>query len=185
MLATLVVASVNLFTGILFRLLPMVGAMNYLLVPLVGPEIAMKDANIDRVLPLHLLWSGNPYVQVLITVFVILCSYAELALFPLFLRAAAQSVKSEKLEQTTLAFIQLAISQIFMQLAYQLLAMAGTSDVMINYILPAVYWLAFGFFIWQLVWYVLLLLQARTVIDTALRRQQREMRREAEAEAAS
>jgi hypothetical protein len=182
-LATLIVASVNLLTGILFRLLPMVGAMNFLLVPLVGPEIAMKDSNIDRILPLHLLWSGNPYLQVLITVFVILCSFAELALFPLFMRAIAQTVKSDKLEQKTLSFIQLAVSQIFMQLAYQLLAMAGTSDVMIAYILPAVYWLAFGFFIWQLVWYVLLLLEARTVIQTALRRQERELRRDAEAEA--
>jgi hypothetical protein len=177
--ATLVVTSINVFTGVLFRLLPLAGAINYLLVPLVGPEIAMHNANIGRIIPLHLLWSGNPYVQVLISVFVILLCYAELALYPMFLRATAKTMKSEKLEQTTLALIELALSQLFMQVAYQLLAMAGTSDVMVQWILRAVYCLALGFFVWQLVWYILILLQTRNVIQTMLRRQERELRREA------
>jgi hypothetical protein len=72
-----------------------------------------------------------------------------------------------------------------MQVAYQMMAMAGTSDVMVQWILRVVYCLALGFFIWQLTWYVLILFEARNVIQTALRRQARELRREAEAEAAA
>jgi hypothetical protein len=171
LVTTLIVAAVNLITGLVFKLLPLTGAMNFALVPLLGPEIAMAYANEERGTPLHLLWSGAPYLQVLLTTFIIFLSYAELVLFPAFLRAVALFVKSDKLQENAISLIKLALSQVFMQVAYQLLAMTGTSDVLL-WILKIMYCLAVGFFIGQLAWYVFVLFQSRVLIQETLEQQE-------------
>ncbi len=169
-LATLVLAAVNVVTTLVFWVLPAVGAMNFTLVPLVGAELPMLDANQERLVPLQLLWSGAPYLQVELTVFVLILTFGELVLFPLYLRAAALALKSELLDEAALTLVQLALAQLFMQVAYQLLAMTGTTDVL-GWIIKSVYVIALGFYIGQLAWFAVVLVRGRTVIAKALKRQ--------------
>jgi hypothetical protein len=173
-LTTLVVAGVNVLLGVVFRILPALGVMPFVLMPLLGPEVAMTDANIDRMVPLQLGWTTVPYVHVLLTVFIVIATYAELVLFPLFLRAVAQSLRSlmlehrsVALEENALSLTKLALSQVFMQVSYQLLAMTGTSDVL-GWVLRVVYCIGLAFFVGQLAWYAVLLLRIRAFIEDAL-----------------
>jgi hypothetical protein len=173
-LTTLIVSAVNVLMGVAFRLLPALGAIPFTLLPLLGPEMAMTQANTDRSMPLQLAWTSLPYLQVLLTVFIVIAFYSELFLFPLFLRAVAQSLRSlalehrsVALEESALGLTKLALSQVFIQVAYQLAAMTGTSDVL-GYVLRAVYSGALAFFAFQLVWYIMLLLQMRSFIQVAL-----------------
>jgi hypothetical protein len=166
-MAGLVVASFNVLTTVVFKLLPQLGAMKFTLVPLLGPELAMLSANEERTMPLQLFWGEVPYLQVIVSLLLISASYLELVLFPLYLRAAAKWLKSERLENSALALVELALGQVFIQMAYQMIGMTGTSDVL-GWVLRSVYGIGLGFFILQLTWYILLCLGSRTVVQTAL-----------------
>jgi hypothetical protein len=168
-LTALIVAGVNLVVGVVFRFLPVVGAMKFVLLPLFGGELAMSEANFGRQSsgPIHLLWCGIPYLQVLLTMFVLVLNFGELIIFPLFLRAVAKQLKAEQLERSSLSLVQLGLAQVFAQVAYQVMAMTGSSWVL-GIVLKVFYILGLCFFVWQLTWYILILIYSRTVIQEAL-----------------
>jgi hypothetical protein len=167
-ITALAAAALNLILVFIFKLLPLFGAMKLVLVPLFGGELAMSQGNLDRVSgPIHLLWTGHPYIDVLLTIILLTLSYGELIIFPLFLRAIALQLKNEDLERSALALVRLGLAQIFAQLTYQIMAMTGTSDVL-SVVLKVFYCLALAFFVWQLTWYILILIRSRAVIQEAL-----------------
>jgi hypothetical protein len=166
-ISALVLAGVNLVVALIFRFLPVVGAMKFMLLPLFGGEMGMSASNVDRSLPLHLFWTDNQYIQVLLTIFVLVLGLGELVLFPLFLRAIALQMKAEDLENSCLSLVQLSLAQVFIQVSYQVMAMTGTTDVL-RIVLMFLYYLGLSFFIWQLVWYIIILFRARQVIQDAL-----------------
>jgi hypothetical protein len=171
-IATLSVVFVSLIVGMVFKLLPLTGAMKFTLVPLLGAELPLLDAETDRLIPLQLLWGGgSPYAQVLLTLLVILVTNAGLVLFPLFLRAVGQWVKSDPVEDSAVNLARLTLAVVFAQVAYQLLAMTGTSEVL-QIALKVIYGIGLGFFAGQVAWYIVLLLRSRSAIETALERQE-------------
>jgi hypothetical protein len=166
-LTGLVLAGVNLIITVVFKLLAQLGAMKYVLVPLLGAELPMLDANADRLDPLHIIWADVPYLQVLLTVFILALNLGQLAFFPLFLRAVSFFVKSERLERTARALVEMALGVVFIYVAYQMLAIAGASDVL-GWALRAVYLLGLGFLLGQLIWFIVVCLKSRTIIQEAL-----------------
>jgi hypothetical protein len=164
---TIVIAAVNIVTAVVFKLLPLFGAMSFILVPLLFGEVAMASANEERLMPMHLFWGGSPYLQVLLTAFIVLVSYLELVLFPVMLRSMAKLVKSEPMEENATSLIKLGLGQVFMQVAYQLLAMTGSSDVLL-WILRVTYCLAAGFYVGQLAWFIVVMFKCRGAIQQAL-----------------
>jgi hypothetical protein len=173
-LATLIVAAVNLIAAVIFQLLPGLGVMKWSLVPLVGRELPLLSANEERIFPLHMLWGPPPYLQILLSVFILAVSYGELIMFPLFLRAVGKSLKSERLEESALTLTRLGLSQIFVQVAYQMMAMTGSSDVL-GWVLRTVYAVGLGFFIGQLTYYIIVLVKSRALIQTVLDQEEKRL----------
>src|SRR5262249_17493493 len=69
-LTCLFVACLNLILNVVFRLLPIMGAMSWALVPLIGPELPITNANLDRTEPLHLFWCSYPFWELLLMYFI-------------------------------------------------------------------------------------------------------------------
>jgi hypothetical protein len=166
-IALLSIGVVNLILAAVFRLLPLVGAMGYAMPPLVGAEVPMLDANMQRTDPLHVFWSGAPVVEVLMAILIQLLGYADLILFPVFLRGVTISLKGERLDETCMSLVMLALGQVFIQIAFPLLAVTGTSEVLL-WVLRVVYVLGMCFFLGQLIWYLFILLQGRKLIASRL-----------------
>lgn len=165
--ALLGVCLVNLLLSLLFKLLPFAGAMNYAMVPLVGPELAMLDANVERLVPLHAAWAYAPFWETFLTFLLLLVFFAEPVLFCLFLRAAGQSWKDEGVEQQSLRLLQVVFGQLFILVAYYVLSLSGTSEVVVT-VLRIVYFLWVCFLLGFIIFYAKALLQTRGVLDKYL-----------------
>jgi len=166
-IAALSLAGLNLVLQLVFKLLPLAGAMDYTMIPLVAPEITMTVANIERLLPLHVSWSDSPFWEMFVALLIQMLYFAEPVLFCLFLRAAALSIKDEKLQALANGLIVLALGTAFAILAYYLLSVTGTSEVM-GWVMRSVYALWVGFFLGQLIWYAVILHRGRQTIAAKL-----------------
>jgi len=167
LIACLSLGGLNLLLQLVFKLLPLTGAMDYTMVPLVAPEIAMTYANVERLLPLHVSWSDAPFWEIFVALLVQMLFFAEPVVFCLFLRAMALSIRDEKLQAMANAMIVLALGTAFALLAYYLLSITGTTEV-VGWVLRAVYTLWASFFLGQLIWYALLLRRSREIISAKL-----------------
>lgn len=166
-LTALCLAGVNLILQLVFKLLPLTGSMDYIMIPLVTPEITMTMANVGRQLPLHVYWSDAPFWEILVALVIQMFYYAEPIIFCLFLRGAALSIRDETLQGKSNAMIVMALGTAFALVAYYLLAATGTSDVA-GWVMRAIYGLWFAFLLGQLLWYTRILFQARAIIAAKL-----------------
>src|SRR5262249_50178854 len=84
-----------------------------------------------------------------------------------FLRAIALSMKNDDLETTSRGMIKLALSQVFLQLVYLMVANTGTSDVLVG-VLRTLYIMAQCFMLWQLIWFIVVSTRVPALIDKEL-----------------
>jgi hypothetical protein len=152
LVACLSVATLNLILQVVFKLLPLFGAWGYTMIPLLAPEVAMTMANVNRQLPIAVYWSDAPFWEFLAALVVQMLYCAEPVLFCLFLRAVALQIRDERLQALANALILMALGTAFALLAYYLLSVTGTSDVL-GWVLRVVYGLWAAFFLAQLIWY--------------------------------
>ena len=117
---------------LIFKILPLTGAMRYTMVPFVLPEIPLSPSNVERMIPLHVLWCGAPLWEVLASILFTAMYWAEPILFCVFMRSVALSIQDEWLQERTLSLMQLAFGQVFMVIAYNLLSITGTSPVLVG-----------------------------------------------------
>ncbi len=160
-LALLILGSTNLFITLLMKMLPISGAMDLVIVPLLGPDITMNEAGTERLVPFHAFWSGSPYWEMLAAIIIQAAFYAEPILFCVFLRAVALSLKDDEvLEPRALTLLRLGFGQFFILLSFYLLSMAGTSEVM-RLVLIVFYLLWHGFLLGFIIYFALSMLKAR------------------------
>jgi hypothetical protein len=150
------------------KLLPVAGAYQYTMIPLIAPETALLRTNIDRVIPIHLFWSEAPFWESLLSILLHLATFGELVLFCIFLRAAALNLKDEPLQRSAEPLIKLGLAIGFILVSFHLLINTGTTEVLIN-ILWGVYWFAVAFYLWFLIWYLRSLYFARARIAKIIR----------------
>jgi hypothetical protein len=166
-LTALCLAGVNLILQLVFKLLPVTGSMDYIMIPLVTPEIAMTVANVERLLPLPVYWSEAPFWEFFAALLIQVLYYAEPVIFCLFLRSAALSIRDETMQARANALILMALGTAFALVAYYLLSATGTSEV-VGWVLRAVYLLWTAFLLGQLLWYTRVLYQSRETIAAKL-----------------
>jgi hypothetical protein len=75
----------------------------------------------------------------------------------------AKGLKSYELEERALTAMKLAFSQIYVQIAWMLLALCGTSEVLLI-VLRFIYMIGMGFFIGQMIYTILMLFSVRSVV---------------------
>ena len=58
LLVSMGLAVFGFFIMFIFKLLPVLGVIGYVMIPFVTPEIAMTEYNMDRTVPINVMWSG-------------------------------------------------------------------------------------------------------------------------------
>jgi hypothetical protein len=160
---------VNILLVLMFKLLPIVGAISYVLVPVYVMELPMLSANFVRIEPLHSLWMHIPMLEMIFSIVVMLLAGFEPILCCAFLRAVAVSLRNEILEKKAIGLMRLGTGSLFFFLSYQLCSMAGTSTVLVG-LLRVLYFLGSGFWLGFLFWFIIVLFQCRNVIAEELTR---------------
>lgn len=170
-IALLALGGVNLLVSLILKLLPLVGAMGFAQLPLVVPELPLASANVDRIFPLHAFWSWSPFWAYLFSVLFTLAVYAELALIVVYFWTVGIALTEEVMPEQGAAIMQLAVGQVFMLLAFHLLSLAGTTDVLIGVLwIMNILWR--GFFLGLLIWFSVILLQGRKRVENMLEKKE-------------
>jgi len=160
-------ALVNAMILIFFRLLPLFGAIRYTLLPFAMPEVAMLEMNAERGESLVAFWSKSPLMEVYLAILLTILNYLEPALIASFLHSVGKGVKSEELEGNALKAMKLGFSQVFIQVAWLMAAVCGTSVVLL-WTLRFVYTVGAGFFIYQLFFTIMTLIGVKPVVEDQL-----------------
>jgi hypothetical protein len=159
----LALALANLLFGIIFKLLPLLGVYEYTILPAVVPEIELNSMNASRMESVYTFWLRWPILEMYWALLMTILFYLEPAMVAVFLRAVAKGLRSDVLEEKAMAAMQFAFSQIFVQMAWMLLALCGTSEVLLI-VMRIIYMIGMGFFIGQMIYTVLVLLSVRSVV---------------------
>jgi hypothetical protein len=166
--ALTVLGVVNLILLVVFRLLPLTGALSYVLVPVYAMELPMLTANFVRLEPLHVLWMNLPMLEVFAGVLVMCLAAFEAILGAAFVRAVGTFLRDEDTANKGFGLLKLGTGTLFIFVSYQMASLAGTSAVLVG-VLRVLYWLGTCFLLGFLAWYVTVLFQTRTMIDKKLR----------------
>ncbi|HZZ81951.1 MAG TPA: hypothetical protein VFE62_25860 [Gemmataceae bacterium] len=163
LIAAMVLAFFNLVVVFTFKLLPAIGAHNYVMISYVTPEIPMTEYNMERIVPIHVLWSGAPFWENFVTIMMRLMQYFEPALFCVFVWSAGLVIKDKTVENGGHGRAQLCLGAMFVLICYHLLSLCGASPVLVL-LLRVVYGLWFFFSAVFILQYIMLLMKARAVL---------------------
>ncbi|MBM4068244.1 MAG: hypothetical protein FJ271_04785 [Planctomycetes bacterium] len=153
----LIFSIINLLVTLLLKLLPAAGAMGYVMVPLVAPEICFSVASLERTLPLHVFWSAAPFWEFFGAIIFQAVFYGEPILFCVFLRSTALALKDDQwLEPRAQSLLRMGFGQFFMLLSFYMLSITGTTDV-VGWTLLIVYLVWRSFLIGYIINYALVL----------------------------
>jgi hypothetical protein len=148
--ALLALGAVNFFVILIFKLLPALGIINYVLVPYAVPEVSMVDANIDRDPTLWVFWSGAPFWEMILNVVLLCLFYAQPVLMGVFVWSIGMALRENPVIEKGQGLVVLAFGIAFVLLSFHLLSMTGTSGVALG-ILRVIYGVWTGFTILLLV----------------------------------
>lgn len=158
---------VNLVLLFMFKLLPATGAIGYIMLPFVLPELAMVPMNIERLQPLHMFWSPAPFWETFAALLFAALIHGEVILFCIFLRAVATALKEDYLQEKSLGLIKLSFGVLFIYFTYQVISITGTSNVLLG-LLRIMYILYLGFYIGFVINLAIVLMTARKKIEDLL-----------------
>ncbi|GEM_PF-5772481 len=137
-------SGVNILLNIFFRFLPLIGVLGYVLVPFYAPEIVIAEINTERSQPIHVAWCGLPTLEIIIALIVQTSLLLEPILIGVFLWTVGQLLRDEPLEARGMGLIKMGFGVMFLILAYQTYACAGTSSVLVK-VERVIYTLWFAF----------------------------------------
>jgi hypothetical protein len=163
----LALAAGNAFFGLIFKLAPLLRAYEYTILPAVVPEIEMISMNAGRLESIYTLWLHWPILEISWALLLTLMFYLEPAMIGVFLRACGKALKSDELEARAMTIMNLGFSQLYIQVAWVMLAMCGTSEVLLT-VLRVVYTIGMGFFIGQLIYTIFALFTVRGIVYVQL-----------------
>lgn len=149
-----------------FKILPVLGVHRYVLIPFVIPEIVMTEYNMERTVPIHLMWAGAGWgalFEQLLNLFLRFLQYMEPAMGCIFLWSAGVTVKDDDLAERGKGLTQMCLGTAFVLLCFHMLSLCGASPVLVI-VLRVVYGLWFGFVIMFTASYAMGLLKFRSVL---------------------
>ncbi|HYV37121.1 MAG TPA: hypothetical protein VE988_15550 [Gemmataceae bacterium] len=152
---------------VVFKLLPICGAYRYITLPIALPEVAMVEMNADRIESIFTFWLSYPVLEAIAGVLVMVTNYLGPAVIATLVHSVAMSIKSEKLEAEALITMKLGYSQLFIQLAWYMMAMCGGSLVLL-WLLRITYAIGAAFFVYQLILTITALIRVAPVVEEQL-----------------
>jgi hypothetical protein len=154
----------NVLIMFIFKFLPMVGAFNYIMIPFVVPEIAMTEYNMDRSIPINILWSGAPFTENFFCLIFKFLFYLEPTFASILLWSIGAVVKNDEVAEGGKSLTQMSLGSFFVLLAFHLLSVCGATPVLIM-VLRTIYILWYCFLLMFILRYAMLLLKCRSVLD--------------------
>jgi hypothetical protein len=144
LIALFSLSGTNILLNLLFRFLPLIGALSYVLVPFYAPEVIMSEINTERAQPIFLAWCWSPTWEILLAFLVRTVMMLEPILIAIFIWTIALMVRDEPMELRALGVMKMGFGVVFMILAYYMYSCAGTSSVLVK-VERVIYLLWFAF----------------------------------------
>ena len=154
----------NMLFMFLFKLLPVVGVHGYVLIPYVTPEITMTVYNMERMVPIHVLWSGAPFWESILVIFALFMHYLEPTFGCILIWTIGVAIKSPEMEKSGRSLTSWSLGTFFILVCFHLLSLCGASPVMVI-LLRFVYALWFFFMILMVLRYAMLIMKLRAVLE--------------------
>src|SRR5262245_18430906 len=164
LIALFSLSGTNILFNLLFRFLPLIGALGYVLVPFYAPEIIAGQINIERAQPMFVAWCWSPTWEILLAFLVRTVMLLEPILIATFIWTIAIMVRDEPMELRALGVMKMGFGVNFMMLAYYMYSCAGTSSVLVR-LEQVIYLLWFAFQVGFIVKLATLCHAARELID--------------------
>jgi hypothetical protein len=140
-----------------------VGLTSYVLIPFVTPEISMTEYNMERMIPIQVLWSGAPFWESVLNLILKFLVYFEPAMLSIFIWSAGIAIKDDKIAEAGHGRAEMALGTFFIIMTYHLLSLCGASPIIVN-VMRVVYGLWFLFHIIFLLQLAMLLMKFRAVL---------------------
>ncbi|MSQ94167.1 MAG: hypothetical protein EXR98_06375 [Gemmataceae bacterium] len=153
----------NFLFVFIFKLLPVLGILSYVLIPYVTPEIVMTEYNMERTMPVHLMYAAAPFWESLLNVILLFVLYLQPTFGCIFLWTIGKAARDENLEASAKGLTQMSLGTFFILLTFHLLSLCGGSGVLVIVlrVFYAVWWVFLLLFILQ---YAMLILKVRTIL---------------------
>ena len=162
-IASMVLAFFNFLIMFSFKLLPLLGVLTYVMIPFVTPEIVLTEYNIERSLPIHVLWSAAPFWENLLNLIFKFLFYLQPTVGCIFIWSIGLGIKDENIEKRAKGLTQLSLGTFFILLCFHMLSMCGSSHVLVN-VLRVFYTVWFCSLFLFMLQYASLILKCRAVL---------------------
>jgi hypothetical protein len=162
----LALAVFNFMVMFVMKLLPVLGISGWVVIPFLTPEIVMTEYNMERVIPIHVMWGGvgwQSFFENILNLIVKFAFYLQPVFSCIFLWSVGLHMKDEKLEQGARGLVQMCLGTFFILFVFHLLSLCGASPVLV-WILRILYGLWFFFLMMFIISYLVLLWKARTLL---------------------
>jgi hypothetical protein len=154
---------INTIFNFFLKFLPVIGVHGYVLIPFLFPEISMTEYNMERMVPIHVLWSGAPFWESVFNLILKFMVYLEPAFVSMFIWSAGIAIKDENIEQGGKGRTQMALGTYFIMVVFHLMSLTGASPVMVM-VMRVVYTLWYFFVVIFLLQYAMLIMKFRAVL---------------------
>ena len=162
-LASLGLAVVNFISMFMFKLLPVLGIITYVLIPFVAPEIVLMEYNMERVMPIHVMWSAAPFWENFLNLVLKFLLYLQPTLGCIFLWSTGVAIKDPGIEAGGKGLTQMSLGTLFVLVAFHLLSLCGATPVLVI-VLRVLYTLWYCFLLMFILQYAMLILKCRAVL---------------------
>ena len=153
----------NMLMMFIFKLLPVFGAHGYVMIPYVVPEIVLTEYNMERMVPINVLWSGAPFWENTFNLILKFLFYLEPTFLSIFVWSAGIIIKDENIEKGGHGRVLMSLGTFFILVSFHLLSLCGSSPVLVQ-VLRVIYVLWYFFLIIFMLQYAMLLLKFRAVL---------------------
>jgi phage FluMu protein Com len=159
-----VLSFLNLMPVIFLKILPIAGAYSYVMLPYVIPELPMIQYNIERCIPIQVLWGVTPFWEYLALIAINFLFYLEPIFGAYFVWCTGLVIKEDRVAQTAHGLIQLCFGIFFIQLAFHMFSICGTSPVLVI-VVRCLYILWYCFTMLFIIRYAAMLMKCREILQ--------------------
>jgi hypothetical protein len=163
LIAGMVLGFVNFLTMFALKILPVLGVISYVMVPLITPEIALTEYNMERQMPLHVLWSGAPFWENFVNLLVKFVFYLQPTFGCIFLWSVGTAMRDDHIEKSAKGLTQMSLGTFFILFSFHMLSLCGASPVLVI-VLRVFYIVWYCFLFLFMLQYASLLLKCRAVL---------------------
>ena len=170
LITSMVLAFFNFISMFFFKLLPVLGIFTWVMIPFVAPEISMTEYNMERQVPINVLWSGGPWVSFWENFFNLILKflfYLQPTFGCIFLWTIGTAVRDENIEQSARGLTQSSLGTFFVLICFHLLSLCGASPVIVI-VLRVIYGVWFCFLLLFMLSYAKLLMKCREVLEAKI-----------------